>query len=135
MFWYSTLTILTGVFIVVAIASLVFAMADCPGMFIACLVAVAIAVAANYGVEAIEEKNTTITTEVVAMEVTKLDITSTGDNGYVRKICYVTVSDEYIVEVNPEQYVKLNIGDIVDVEIVVKTVFGEKSKPIITLVT
>lgn len=94
------------------------------------LAAVAIACLLGFSTNKIYESNTTAVTEVVTMEVTKMDIESVkSTHGSPRKYCYITVGDEYLIEVDVEDYVSLNIGDEVVVEITTETSFGETNPP------
>ncbi len=137
MFWYVLLTILVLLSTIVGLVAFVmFVFSGCEiiEIFFTSLVAGIMAVGMALGATAIENANTTIDINVEQMEITKCDITSnTLDNGSVRQNCYLTVGNKYLVKVSPEQYARLNVGDIVTVEINIETRFGEEQKPIVTL--
>lgn len=122
MFWYIVLFVLTIVFALVAFASMaIFILSGCevPEILLATLLTGAIAIGLGCGASEIEKENTTITTEAVAMEVTKCEI---GGDKY-----YITVDNQYIIRVGMETYATLDKGDIVLVEVTTKITFGEPS--------
>ena len=133
MFWYGLLTALTVVFTLVGLcAFILFILSGCesPEIFLVAIVAGVIAFALGTGSTAIEKANTTTDTYTMQMEVTKCDVTSVGlRNGKVKTRCYLTVGDKYLIEVSPEEYAKINVGDIVSVEITTETRFGDVMNP------
>lgn len=137
MFWYILLFILAVIFGLMALSAFVlFLLSGCEvsEILLITLALVIIAVALGYGATTIEKENTTINTDIVEIEITKIDITSVSlSNGNTQQKCYITVGDRYLVSVLPEEYANLNIGDIVTVEITNITKFGEAQKPIVTL--
>lgn len=132
MFWYGLLNVLVILFALVAAAAFIgFILTGCdmPELLLVAFLIGAIAVGCGFGTTSIEEANTTIYTDVVEMEITKCDITSVSSTSASdRAICYITVGDEYIIEVSPEEYAKLNIGDIVPVTVKTKTTFGKTTE-------
>lgn len=137
MFWYILLFILAVIFGLMALSAFVlFLLSGCEvsEILLITFALVIIAVALGYGATTIEKENTTINTDIVEIEITKIDITSVSlSNGNTQQKCYITVGDRYLVSVLPEEYANLNIGDIVTVEITNITKFGEAQKPIVTL--
>lgn len=137
MFWYVLLMILAIVFTIVAVGSLiVFILSGCDfvEILLVTLVAGVIALGTGFGTMSVEKANTTIDTNVVQMEITKCDITSVkSSNGIIQHNCFITVGDKYLVKVSEEEYAGLNVGDIVDIEIINETIFGEAQNPTITL--
>ena len=132
MFWYGLLNVLMTLFALVAGAAFIgFILTGCdmPGLLLAAFLIGAIAVGCGFGTMSIEEANTTTYTDVVEMEITKCDITSVSSTSTSdRTICYITVGDEHLIEVSPEEYAKLNVGDIVPVTVETKTTFGKTTR-------
>jgi len=98
---------------------------DAPEFLILALILGGIAVGAGCGAAEIENENTTLTTEVVRMEVTDKDI---GNDNF-----YITVGNKYLINVEANEYAKLDKGDAVLVQITTKTKFVEAKKPMVTL--
>ena len=131
MFWYillMALFVLFGVAALVSVALFIISGCECPEILIVTLVLVIISFGFECGATAVEDENTTINVDTVQMEVTKCDITSVNYNGVIQQKYYVTVGDKHIVNVNAEEYAELNVGDVVTVEIITTTKFGEVQK-------
>lgn len=128
MFWYVLLMFLVAVFVIVAIgAFLISILSGCeiPEVLLVTLVAGIIAFGMGFGATSIKNANTTINTTVEQMEITKCYIMENN--------CYIAVKDKYVIKVSFEKYACLNVGDVVLVEVTIKTTFGEEQKPEITL--
>jgi flagellar basal body L-ring protein FlgH len=129
MFWYILLVVLTIIFAMICMLALVILMLcqfEVPEILLVVLLAAAIAFGLGSGAKGIKEVNTTIDINVTQMEITKCDI---GDSFK----CYLTLENKYVAEVSLEQYMALNVGDIVTVEIKTETQFGEEFEPVVTL--
>ena len=93
---------------------------DAPEALWVVLVAIAITVGAGIGVHQIEKKNTTVETEVVQMEIVKLDLSAVRAGGRTIKQYAASVSNgayHFVVEINEEEYVTYKEGDKVEVKI------------------
>ena len=91
-----------------------------PELIAIALIPLVISIGCFFGRSQIETKNAIIETETVAMEVTKVDATEGG---------YVAVLDkQYVFEITTQEYAALGIGDMVNVKITTKTLFGETTE-------
>lgn len=77
--------------------------------------------------------NTTTTTEVVQMEVVKLDLVKndTHNGKYEELEYYISITngtDSFIKAITQEEYVTYNIGDIVNVEVTTTSYDGRTKK-------
>lgn len=73
----------------------------------------------------VENANTKVEIKVVEMQITKCDLTEDS--------CYITVNNEYMIRISRQEYARLNVGDVVLVEIT-KSTFNEKTKLKVELV-
>lgn len=125
----STLTVLFGVTLLISFVLFILSGGDAPVYGLVILVAGVLLFASMYGEAKIAENNTTTETEIVQMEVNKCDITQ----GEYKTEYHITVGNKHIIRVTAEEYAEINVGDMVEIEVVTKTVFGEAKKPNISL--
>ena len=127
MVWYIVFFMLNVSFGLAAFVSFVlFILSECDiqELLIITFVALIISIAFGCGATEIENANTTITTDVAQMKITKCEITNANSNDE-QYDCYITVNSKHIINVEEKEYAQLNVGDVVTVEIVTKTKFGE----------
>jgi uncharacterized membrane protein YeiB len=109
-----------GIAAIVAFVLFLLTQGEIPQLLFIALAILIVAIIVSCGANAVETANTVTKTEMVSGEVTKYHATE--------QHCYVVVNDEYLIEVTPEQYARINDGDKVLVEVTIKTVFGETTK-------
>lgn len=135
MFWYILLFVLGCIFAglsVTALALWILSMCEIWELLLIVVITGLISFGLLFGANALNENVSVTTTEVVQMEVVKLDLTEMGSGGITTKHYYMSVTGSagknFILDITPEEYVEHNIGDIVEVKITTKTTFGETTQ-------
>lgn len=128
MFWYILLNVLMALFalaMVAAICLFAFSGGDFPILLLVAILIGAIAGGCAYGASKIEEANTVAHTEVVEMKITSRELVPVNSDYESNNVdCYITVNNEFLIEVTPEEYAKLEKIDTVPVKIETKTTFS-----------
>jgi hypothetical protein len=130
MIWYIALYVLAiifGLIVFVSLAIVILSGFDMSGLLIFFLITAILCGLCFWGVNEIDDKHTTTSVETIQMEIVKLDLTETYSRGLGTQTNYhmsvANGSEEmcFIFNITSNEYVKYNIGDLVEVEVTTTT--------------
>lgn len=103
---------------------------DAPEISPMFIIVVIIAIVTGCSATELEKQGTITDIDIVQMEITKMEIAEPDNDGINY---YITVGNKYIIKVDKVSYAEFNVGDVVEIEIVTKTIFGTTREPKVKL--